>query len=138
MKKKKLFRLAFNKEPDGAWYIEFPGYPFAHHNLMMVAGADLLCDYVADKQGHPHRAVVDATLDEGRLDGREPDVVMKRFEMGYGASYRNALPQGQPPVVKDRFGCEKAVGEAWLCPVTLLVLGRYPKKINLYIAPSDN
>ena len=23
--------------------------------------------------------------------------------------------------------------EAWLCPVTLLVLGRYPKEINIYI-----
>ena len=58
---KRVFHLAFNKEADGDWYIEFPGYPFAHHNLMMVAGADQLCAYVAEKEGHPTRAVVDVT-----------------------------------------------------------------------------
>ena len=130
--------LAFNKESDGAWYIEFPGYPFAHHNLMMVAGADLLCDYVAGIQGHPDRAVVDVALDEERLDGREPDIVMKRTQMGYGAYYRPSLPLGQPPVVKDASGRETAIEKAWLCPVTLLVLHRYPKQINLYIAPPES
>ena len=53
----RTFHLKFNKESDGAWYIEFPGYPLAHHNLMMVAGADKLCQYVAEKEGHPNRAV---------------------------------------------------------------------------------
>ena len=87
----KVFHLRFNKEADGDWYIDFPGYPFAHHNLMMVAGANQLCAYVAEKEGHPCRAVVD-------WEGREVEV-----------------------------------DQAWLCPVTLLVLFQYPKKINLYI-----
>ena len=128
----KTFHLVFNREPDGEWYIEFPGYPFAHHNLMMVAGANLLCAYVAEKEGHPDRAVVDITLDGGRLDGREPDIVMERIKKGYGASYRNSLPSGLPPVVSWR-GREIDVDTAWICPVTLLVLFRYPKRINIYI-----
>ena len=128
----KKFHLVFNREPDGEWYIEFPGYPFAHHNLMMVAGANQLCAYVAEKEGHPDRAVVDVTLDGRRLDGREPDIVMERIKKGYGASYRNSLPSGLPPIVSWR-GHEIEVDTAWLCPVTLLVLFRYPKRINLYI-----
>ena len=87
----KVFHLKFNKESDGCWYIEFPGYPFAHHNLMMVAGADRLCDYVAQMEGHLDRAVVDI----------------------YDRTYE--------------------IPTAWLCPVTLLVLFRYPRKINLYL-----
>ena len=55
------YHLNFNKEQDGCWYIEFPNYPFSHHNLMMVAGADSLCEYVAGLEGHPGRAEVDVT-----------------------------------------------------------------------------
>ena len=54
------------------------------------------------------------------------------LNMGYGATYRNTLPSGLPPVV-DWDGREVEVDQAWLCPVTLLVLFQYPKKINLYI-----
>ena len=129
---KKVFHLAFNKEADGAWYIEFPGYPFSHHNLMMVAGADMLCAYVAEREGHPNRAVVDVTINDNRLDGREPDIMMECYKKGYGANYRNYLPSGEHPVV---FACgsDVEIDTAWLCPVTLLVLFQYPEKINLYI-----
>ena len=58
----KVFHLKFNKEADAHWYIDLPHYPFAHHNLMMVAGADRLCQYGADKEGHPDYALVDVTL----------------------------------------------------------------------------
>ena len=128
----RVFHLKFNKEADGDWYIDFPGYPFAHHNLMMVAGANQLCAYVAEKEGHPRRAVVDVTINDNLLDGRVPDITMERFNMGYGATYRNSLPSGLPPIV-DWEGHEVEVDQAWLCPVTLLVLFQYPKKINLYI-----
>ena len=128
----RTFHLKFNLENDGAWYIEFPGYPFAHHNLMMVAGADLLCAYVAQKQGRTDRAVVDVTLNDKRLDGKEPDIVMKRFMADYGAHYNNYTKEHIVPSVRVG-GTEKDVPTAWLCPVTLLVLGSYPKQINLYI-----
>jgi len=134
---KKVFHLKFNKESDGAWYIEFPGYPFAHHNLMMVAGADLLCDYVAEKEGHPGHAVVDVTVNDFLLENRDPDIVMDIIEKGYGASYRNSVPAtGEVPVVNLN-GRDVEVTEAWLCPVTLLVLFQYPKRINLYMMSED-
>jgi len=127
----KVFHLKFNLEDDGSWYIDFPGYPFAHHNLMMVAGADQLCRYIAEREGHPKYALVDVTTGDNLIEGKTPDVVMTRYEKGYGASYHNATPDGTPPVI-DNDGFEITVADAWICPVTLLVLGRYPKRINIY------
>ena len=43
-----VYELQFNHENDGRWYIDFPGWPFSHHNLMMVAGADELCAVMSD------------------------------------------------------------------------------------------
>ena len=131
----KIFHLIFNKEADGDWSIDFPGYPFSHHNLMMVAGADRLCAYVAQMEGHPRKAVVDITLDDNRIEGREPVVTMDRYQKGYGASYHCHDANGVIPVLdlEDR---RFEIPTAWLCPVTLLVLFRYPRRINLYI-PED-
>ncbi len=130
----KVFHLKFNKEADGDWYIDFPGYPFAHHNLMMVAGANMLCEYIAEKECHPDFAEVDVTIGENRLEGKAPDIVMFRYKKGYGASYHNKMPDGQPPFV-IRGGKQVVVSEAWICPVTLLVLHQYPKQINIYSKP---
>ena len=128
----KVFHLKFNKEADGDWYIDFPGYPFDHHNLMMVAGANMLCEYVAEKEGHPDNAIVDVTTGDNLIDGKTPDITMTRIKKGYGATYQNKMADSRPPFVK-RNGQMLLITEAWICPVTLLVLGRYPKKINLYI-----
>ncbi|MBP5517727.1 MAG: hypothetical protein J6X91_03610 [Bacteroidales bacterium] len=126
------YHLAFNLENDGRWYIDLPSWPFAHHNLMMVAGADKLCEYAAKLQGRTNRAEIDVTVNDDRLDGKEPDIRMERFKRGYGASYYNYLKDGSSPkVVKD--GKEIEVNTSWICPVTLFVLGRYPKTINAYI-----
>jgi len=43
--KKKEYQLKFNHEDDDRWYVDFPDWPFDHHNLMMVAGADDLCAF---------------------------------------------------------------------------------------------
>ena len=128
----KVFHLKFNKENDGDWYIDFPNYPFDHHNLMMVAGANMLCQYVAEHEGHPGYALVDVTTGDNLIDGKAPDIVMERFKTGYGASYHNQMSDGLPPSVQEN-GKLLLISEAWICPVTLLVLGRYPKKINIYL-----
>ena len=128
----RTFHLTFNLESDGCWYIEFPKYPFAHDNLMMVAGADKLCAYVANLQGRTDKAVVDVTLNDKHLEGKEPDLVLERTKRGYGANYLNFTDKGIAPRVKVN-GTYREVSTSWLCPVTLLVLGSYPKKINLYV-----
>lgn len=128
----RVFHLQFNKEADGCWYIDFPGYPFAHHNLMMVAGADKLCQYIAEKEGHPNKAVVDVTTGKNFLQERIPDILMERYDKGYGAWYHNTTPERKAPTVRiGERGID--VSDAWICPVTLLVLYGYPKQINIYI-----
>lgn len=128
----RVFHLKFNKEADGDWYIDFPGYPFAHHNLMMVTGADKLCQYAAEHEGHPTYAEVDVTTGDNLIDGKQPDIMMTRFKVGYGASYHNATADGNPPILvtEDR---NIEIPDAWLCPVTLLVLFTYPERINIYL-----
>ena len=46
--KREKYELQFNHEDDGCWYVDFPGWPFDHHNLMMVSGADRLCAILSD------------------------------------------------------------------------------------------
>ena len=128
----KVLHLKFNKEADGDWYIDFPHYPFDHHNLMMVAGANMLCEYAAEKEGHRDYALVDVTTGDNLIDGKAPDIIMTRFKKGYGASYHNQTPDGEPPKVQVN-GKPLEITEAWICPVTLLVLGRYPKQIIIYL-----
>ena len=80
-----------------------------------------------------HIEVNTDTLDDKVLEGRSPDICMYRFKRGYGASYRVCNPTtGEAPVVNWN-GRDVRVDEAWLCPVTLLVLFRYPRRINIYI-----
>ena len=127
----KVFHLRFNKEADAHWYIDLPHYPFAHHNLMMVAGADRLCQYGANKGGHPDYALVDVTTGNKLIDGKAPDIIMTRTEKGYGATYSNSTQSGEEPEVEIN-GNKRSIPTAWLCPVTLLVLHCYPERINLY------
>ena len=132
----RIFHLTFNKESDGDWYIEFSGYPFDHHNLMMVAGADRLCALIAQMEGHPSKAIVDVTINDCRIEGKEPVITMERYKKGYGAHYNCYDANGLTPIVELE-GEEYEIPTAWLCPVTLLVLFRYPQRINLYIPDAE-
>ena len=38
--RKREYRIQFNKEKNGCWYVDFPHWPFSHDNLAMVSGAD--------------------------------------------------------------------------------------------------
>ena len=42
------YQIKFNHEDDGLWYVDFPNWPFDHHNLLMVAGADKMCAFLSD------------------------------------------------------------------------------------------
>lgn len=110
------YQLQFNHEEDGKWYVDFPGWPFDHHNLMMVAGADKLCQFLSDDDRFTHVSVIPSNK---RLD-----------KPGYACLVQGAhsIAGGSTYEVTGLPGFER---EIWLCPVTLFVLGRYPK--YLYI-----
>ena len=108
--------LKFIKENDSKWYIDLPHYPFSHHNLMMVAGADTLCERLSQDG---HSTIVDVVTSKEALDNlvAEGYVQLKRTEWSLtGGAYYD---------VKNIEGLNKL----WLCPVTLFVYQKYPKYI---------
>ena len=114
--KKSEYQLKFNHESDGCWYVDFPNWPFDHHNLMMVAGADKLCAYLSDDDVETRVNVIPSSKKEkheGYFELRRTD-----HSLTGGAHY-------------EVRGLEGFTRKIWLCPVTLFVLGRYPAYIYL-------
>lgn len=118
------YTLSFTKEADGCWYVDYPNWPFDHHNLMMVAGADSLCELLSYDGVHTEvKVCVDTSAEEKSkgwflLDKEDSSITG-------GAHYHVDLDAA------NSFG-----GKIWLCPVTLFVLGQYPdsmwvKPVNL-------
>lgn len=117
--KKKEYQLKFNREEDGLWYIDFPNWPFDHHNLLMVAGADELCAFLSDDNKEAN-ILVRPSKKKLELDGYA-ELVQKEHSLTGGSVYE----------VRNLDGFNR---EIWLCPVTLFVLGKYPK--YMYIKKS--
>ena len=88
---------------------------------MMVAGADKLCEFLSDDDRFAHVSVIPSN---------KPLV-----KPGYAC-----LIQGEHSLtggsIYNVTGLEGFEREIWLCPVTLFVLGRYPK--YLYIKKNES
>lgn len=110
--KREKYVLQFNHEDDGCWYVDYPNWPFDHHNLMMVSGADCLCEVLSDDD---RVARVEVIPSSKQLD--LPDyakLTQLQSSLAGGSTYEvTNLPTFS--------------GTIWLCPVTLFVLGKYPK-----------
>ena len=128
--RRKHYTLSFFAEQDAyapkRWYYNFKHWGFSKDNLEMVAGADHLCDYYA-RQGF------DLTIDI--VASKKP----LKDENGYDKYVSEELPETAALTDKIMYGRTyykfedegKKVTTMWICPVTLFVLGRYPK--YLYI-----
>jgi len=58
------YDLSFTKESNGCWYIDIKNWPdLFHENLMMVAGADKLCDEFDDGTGHAKVHIITSNND---------------------------------------------------------------------------
>lgn len=114
--KKSEYQLKFNHEADDRWYVDFPGWPFDHHNLMMVAGADELCAFLSDDNVETHVSVIPSS----RREEHDGYAELRRIE--------HSLTGGAFYEVKGIDGFTKDI---WICPVTLFVLGKYPAYIYL-------
>ena len=113
---KKEYNITFNKEQDGYWYVDFPGWPFDHHNLMMVAGADNLCEFLSDDKKTVTVSVIPESKENNHLGYAK--LIQTESSLTGGSTYKVT-------------GIEGFNRNIWLCPVTLFVLGTYPK--YLYI-----
>ena len=114
--KKSEYELQFNHEVDGCWYVDFPGWPFDHHNLMMVAGADDLCAFLSDDDIVTRVKVIPANKQAKHSGYAELERL--DYSLTGGAHY-------------EVHGIDGFTKNIWLCPVTLFVLGSYPAYIYL-------
>ena len=106
------YQIKFNHEDDGLWYVDFPNWPFDHHNLLMVAGADKMCAFLSDDDVTTE-VLVRPSNKRLQLDGYA-ELIQKDHSLTGGSTYE----------VRNLEGFNRDI---WLCPVTLFVLGRYPK-----------
>ena len=110
-KSEREYELTFVQDPDGRWYIDIP-WDGNRSNLEMVAGSDKLLSHIAKGD---NKVTLQVILDY--IDDYKDYIILDRFEksLAGGASYTVSNSEFKEPI--------------WICPVTLCVLGRYPKKI---------
>ena len=110
-KSEREYELTFVQDPDGRWYIDIP-WDGNRSNLEMVAGSDRLLSHIAKGD---NKVTLQVILDY--IDDDNGYIILDRFEhsLAGGASYTVSNAEFKEPI--------------WICPVTLCVLGRYPKKI---------
>lgn len=111
---KKEYTIQFNHEEDGLWYVDFPNWPFDHHNLLMVAGADQMCAFLSDYDKNTWVNVIPTNKEEDHPSYAK--LIQKDHSLMGGSTY-------------EVTGLEGFNRDIWLCPVTLFVLGNYPKYI---------
>lgn len=104
--KKKGYQLQFNHEEDGLWYIDYPNWPFDHHNLLMVAGADYLCAFLSDGDKFTRVSVIP----DKKKETHDGYFELEQLESG--------LTTGSTYKVNGLEGFTKNI---WICPVTLFV-----------------
>lgn len=112
--KRKEYSLQFNREADGLWYIDYPNWPFDHHNLLMVSGADELCAFLSEDG----RRTCVSVIPSKRREKHDGYFELEQLDSG--------LTSGSTYQVNGLRGFTRNI---WICPVTLFVLGQYPKYI---------
>lgn len=116
---KKEYRLRFVYVPeDRLWYIDMP-WPGDRYNLAMVAGSDKLLDFLSDEEDGNYVTVdvMPRSKREERADGYF--VCEQKAHTLTGGSFYDV--HRLPGFTRD----------IWICPVTLCVLGHYPKYIYI-------
>lgn len=135
--RRRHYKLKFVAEYDGPddnptlvklWYYHFPLWGFDHHNLLMVSGADTLCEHYS-KDGKTATVEIVASRKDLHYDCKYDHYIgaemMKSFDKFlYGRTYTKDQSMLRPEHREKHTGF-------WICPVTLFVLGRYPKHIYI-------
>lgn len=122
----KLHFIAEVDPPIKRWYYDFKWWGFDHANLEMVSGADALCEMYANGENDVTVNIIarrtplaiDCTTCDmyiAELPPKNADIYDKYL---LGRTYHKVSKQGEKVTM-------------WICPVTLFVLGRYPKYIYI-------
>lgn len=123
--RKSSYTISFEQDPDDRWYVVFPGWPLDRSHLEMVAGADDMLTLL--DTDHKHRVTI-TVIPAKQKETHEGyiELTCKRSSLTGGATYTAAGLEGwdtNPNAIREK--------TLWLCPVTLCVLGHYPKYIYI-------
>ena len=118
LNRKRVYRIQFNKEKNGCWYVDFPHWPFSHDNLAMVSGADKMLELLSDGDLYVRVSVIPAKKQELHDDYIELE--QTEHSLFGGSTYQVKYEPFKKQFKRDTL---------WICPVALFVLGRYPKLV---------
>ena len=126
----KLHFIAENDPPIKRWYYDFKYWGFDHANLEMVSGADKLCELYANGKDEVTVDII-ASKKQLNLSPQLYDEFVAQDILIDGMTHQGDFINSQ--LDKFLYGrtYQKGYTQMWICPVTLFVLGRYPK--YLYI-----
>ena len=131
--RRKYYTLNFIAEVDPPikrWYYNFKHWGFDHANLEMVSGADTLCEYYA--QGNNQVTIKLIATNKLINNGSADDFDLYTAEDIPNLPLADRILLGRTYMgVNVTEDAEIKTTRIWICPVTLFVLGRYPK--YLYI-----
>ena len=118
--RRRVYDLQFVYVPeDKLWYIDMP-WPGDRYNLAMVAGSNHLLKFLDKKSENRVRALVRPS--RKHIDGMHMEGFFECEKQFSG------LLRGATYKVNNLEGFSR---EIWICPVTLCVLGHYPKFIYI-------
>ena len=113
---KGVYNLTFVQDPDERWYIDIP-WNGNRGNLEMVCGADDLLSFLDTEK---NRKVTIEVIPSKTLVEKPDYFICDQISKSLtGGSFYN---------VKDLEGFARKI---WICPVTLCVLGEYPRYIYI-------
>lgn len=109
------YTLTFVQDPDDRWYIDMP-WNGNRANLEMVAGSDDLLTWL--DTANRHKVTMHVIPSETRKEVADHIELRQLDKSLFGGSHYDAT---------DFAGFH--LNRIWICPVTLCVLGCYPKYI---------
>ena len=131
--RKEEYKLSFNREEEDRWFVDFPNWPWKKGNLEMVCGADKFLDLLSEGKD---RVSIIAKATSEKLDESEFQQLMQdgwhelsqtQSSLTGGATYTVRGDKAEQFMRKHPLTGESMARTLWLCPVTLFVVGRYPK-----------
>lgn len=120
--RKDKYELSFEQDHDGRWYVVFPGWPLDRSHLEMVAGSDDMLSLLDTEKRHLVKvSVIPARKHEEHKGYFQLTQIKHSLTGGSFYTVQGLKGWGNPKAIREK--------ELWICPVTLCVLGEYPKYI---------
>ena len=126
----KLHFIAENDPPIKRWYYDFKYWGFDHANLEMVSGADKLCELYSNGKDEVTVNII-ASKKQLNLSPQLYDEFVAQDIIIDGMTHQGDFINSQLDKLLYGRTYQKDYTTMWICPVTLFVLGRYPKYIYI-------